>query len=98
MVRYTICSQVEKRKKILILKLDGLQKHVGCCKITFVRLGVVVDEYYMSLSSQHVKNEWQYATFHGQASMAQQIANGDLVESKKKFMQFITIFHLLKQS
>ncbi len=35
--------------------------------------------------------------FHGQASMAQQIVNGDPIENKKKFMQFVTIFHLLKQ-
>ncbi len=34
-VRYAICNQVEKGKKLLILKLDGLWKHVGCCKATF---------------------------------------------------------------
>jgi len=73
-VRYTICNQEEKRKKLLVFKLDGLQKHVGCYKATFAWLGVVVDEFYMSLFNQHLKNEWQYATFHGQASMVQQIA------------------------
>lgn len=56
-VKYIICNQVEKRNKLLIFKLDGLRKHVGCCKATFAQLGVVVDEYYMSLFSQHVKNE-----------------------------------------
>ncbi len=34
-VRYTICNQEEKRKKLLVFKLDGLQKHVGCYKATF---------------------------------------------------------------
>ncbi len=29
--------------------------------------------------------------------MAQQIANGDPIENKRKFVQFIVIFHLLKQ-
>jgi hypothetical protein len=96
-VRYTICNQVEKRKKLLILKLDGLQKHVVYYKATFARLGVVVSECYMSSSNQHVKNELHYATFHGQVFLVQQIANGDLVENKRKLMQFITIFHLLKQ-
>jgi hypothetical protein len=35
MVRYTNYNQVEKKEKLLVFKLDGLQKHVGCHKTTF---------------------------------------------------------------
>jgi hypothetical protein len=56
-VRCIICSQVEKRQKLLVLKLDGLRKHASCRKTTSMGLGVVVSEYYMNSSSQHVKNK-----------------------------------------
>jgi len=29
-VKCKICSEVEKRKKMLVPKFDGLQKHAGC--------------------------------------------------------------------
>jgi hypothetical protein len=29
--------------------------------------------------------------------MAQQVANGNLAECKRKVMQFVTVFHLLRQ-
>jgi hypothetical protein len=55
-VKYTICSQVEKRKKLLLPKFDGLQKHASCHKATFPQQRLVVDEYYRQYS-QHLKNE-----------------------------------------
>jgi hypothetical protein len=68
---------------LLVFKLDGLQKHVGCHKTTFAWPG---DGYWWILhgsSRQNAKNKWQYTTFHGQVSMAQQITNRDLIESKR---------------
>lgn len=56
-VRCRICNEVKKRGKLLVLKFDELQKHASCYKVTFTCLGVVVDQYYMSTTSQHVKNK-----------------------------------------
>jgi hypothetical protein len=39
------------------IKFDGLRKHVGCCKATFVQPKVVVDEYYISSYNQHITNK-----------------------------------------
>jgi hypothetical protein len=41
-MRCRICNEAEKRKKILVPKFDGLQKHVGRQKTTSARSGVVV--------------------------------------------------------
>jgi hypothetical protein len=71
----------------MVLKFDLLQKHASCHKAT-------IGQYYMS---SIVKNEWQFATFHRQASMVGQVVSGDHVEWKTKFMEFVMIFHLLKQ-
>jgi hypothetical protein len=47
MVRCTICNQVEKKETLLVFKLDGLQKHVGCHKTTFALSRVAISEFYM---------------------------------------------------
>jgi hypothetical protein len=67
-----------KKEKTLVPKLAGLWKHVGHRKSTCVWPGVAVSAYYMSSFNQHIKNKQQYVTFYGQASMTQQITNGDL--------------------
>ncbi len=64
-VRCKIHSEVGKKEKALVLKFDGLQKHASCHKTTFASSWVVVGQYYISNTSQHAKNEWQYAIFHG---------------------------------
>jgi hypothetical protein len=61
----------------LVLKFDGLQKHVGCWKTMSTHPRVVVSQYYISNISQHVKNEWHYVIFHGWTFVVQQVANGD---------------------
>ncbi len=45
-VRCKICSIVEDREKLLNLKFDGLQKHLGKRKVLVVHLGVAMGEYY----------------------------------------------------
>jgi hypothetical protein len=42
---------------------------------------MVVSQYYISNTSQHVKNERHYVVFHGPTFVVQQVANGD----SKKF-------------
>jgi len=42
---------VEGKEKLLNLKLDGLNKHLGKRKSLVVHLGVAVGEYYQSLKT-----------------------------------------------
>ncbi len=56
-VKCRICNEVEKRKKLLVPKFDGLQKHIGCQKGTFACLMAIFGQYYISNINQHVKNE-----------------------------------------
>jgi hypothetical protein len=59
-----VCNSIEKRDKSLVLKFDGLQKHVGWWKAIVAKPGVKVGKYFMSLNSQQVKNEWRFVTMH----------------------------------
>jgi hypothetical protein len=81
-----ICNEVENREKLLVLKFDGLQKHACYWKKMSTHPRVVVSQYYISNISQHVKNETQYAIFHGRTFMAQQVANGNSIRCKRKFI------------
>jgi hypothetical protein len=61
MVQCKVCSTIEQREKILVPKLDGLKKHSGrrMCKVA--HLIRVLGKFYISLDSQHVRNEKIYA-------------------------------------
>ncbi len=51
----------------------------------------MIDEFYMSLNSQHVNNEKNYENFHGCNYVDVQVFNGVHIEQKKKLMQFTMI-------
>jgi hypothetical protein len=92
-----MCNEVEKRKKLLDFTFDGLQKHARHWKTMFTQPRVVVTRYYISNTSQPVKNELHYVVFDGQTFVVQQVANGDPIGCKRKFVQLVTIFHLWRQ-
>jgi hypothetical protein len=46
-VRCRICNEVEKKKKLLVPKFDGLQKHVGQWKVT-THARVAIGHYYIT--------------------------------------------------
>jgi hypothetical protein len=75
---------------LFVLKFNGLQKYLDCCKGTNPQLGVMIDEFYMS-SNSHVNNEKEYENFHGCTFVDVQVLNGVQIEQKKKFMQFTMI-------
>jgi hypothetical protein len=51
----------------------------------------------MFAESQHAKNEWLFYS-RGKDTMANMVIMGDAVgEKERKFIQFVTIFWLLKQ-
>ncbi len=55
-VRCKVCTDVEHREKLLVLKLDGLHKHNGKRKCKCAKLGQIVGEYYTSFDTQLAKN------------------------------------------
>jgi len=58
---------------------------------------IVVGKLYICPINAHVQNKKLHA-FKGQDNVVVQVANGDRVERKKKYLQFVSIFHLLQQS
>ncbi len=56
MVCYKVCFIVEGKEKLLNLKLDGLQSHVGK-QNALVHLGIFMGEYCINNDSQHQKDE-----------------------------------------
>lgn len=56
-VRCKICSDVDGKDKLLVLKLDSLWKHVGRRKAMTSSGKVKVGEYYFLSNNAHVKNE-----------------------------------------
>jgi hypothetical protein len=62
MVRCKICFHIERREKLLVLKLDLLIKHLGLRKCFVVKPRIIVGEYFLSPFNIHVKNEKVYGT------------------------------------
>jgi hypothetical protein len=58
MVKCKVCSYIEKKDKLLILKFDGLQKHVGQQKAIIANLDVEVREYVMNLNIQQLREKF----------------------------------------
>ncbi len=57
MVKCHVCSQIKDKEKLLVPKFDNFQKHVGRCKCKVAKPNCNVGQYYMSIESQHAKNE-----------------------------------------
>ncbi len=96
MVKCWVCYKVERRDKLLFLKLDFLTKHSGMQKCTIVGPRVVVGQYSTYPINSHVKNE-KLLTVRGLDIVDVQLENGGKVEKEKKYIQFVAIWHLLKQ-
>jgi hypothetical protein len=85
MVKCKVCSFIEKINKLIVLKFDGLQKYDAWQKATIAKLDVKVGEYFMSLNSQHVKNEWQFVIMHAKGFMIDHANVSLLIKNKLKF-------------
>jgi hypothetical protein len=62
MVHCKMCNDIKGREKLLVPKFDNLQKQVCRRKCKFPHLGCVMGQYFMSIESQHVKNEHLWAS------------------------------------
>jgi len=91
-VRCKICKEVEK-KKLLVPKFNGLQKHGGHWKATSAHPKVVVDQYYINNMFSMLRMSCiSWVNFYGSTS-----CEWRSYKAKRKFVQFVVIFHVLKQ-
>jgi hypothetical protein len=59
-VQCKVCSLIDGKNKLLVIKLDSLWKHAGCCKALVAMLRVKVGEHYFLKFNAHVVNEKLY--------------------------------------
>jgi hypothetical protein len=57
-----VCNQIERHKKLLAPKLDGLYKHYGKKKVQVDTLGQPKGTIYFENNNVHQKNERQSAS------------------------------------
>lgn len=60
MVKCKVCSKIEGKDKLLVLKLDYFIKHLSLTKCNVAQPRVINGAYYVNLNNAHVKNEKQY--------------------------------------
>jgi hypothetical protein len=95
-VKCVVCSTIEKKDNSFPLKLDILQKHVGCCKIIVATADVVVSEWFYYKDASHNENKRIY-TKRGNESILNLVQFDILASYKKTLIQFASRFHLLNQ-
>ncbi len=82
-VCYKICIVIEKQKKLLVLKFDNLQKHIGHQKSKHP-CSLVVGELYVNTNNQHAKNEIFLLVMHGHENVIQQVVKDFATKQKHK--------------
>jgi hypothetical protein len=96
-VRCRICTEVEGRKKLLVLKIDSLHKHSGHRKVVIATRQVKKGEFYYLSTNQYIKNERMYFARRGAVgeTIIQQVQHGAVRERRRKLVQFRIVFWLL---
>ncbi len=85
MVKCKICTNIEGREKLIVPKLNSLIKHYGLKKCIKARPRIIIGKLYICPTNVHVQNEKLYAS-KGWDNVVIQVANGDKVERKKKYL------------
>lgn len=93
MVTYKICTNIDGREKLLVLKFDSLIKDSRLRKCILFRLAFVVEKYFVNPTNIHVKN--------GKVNESIGCDNVVVLFSKKekaknffKYVHFIILWHL----
>jgi len=84
---------MERKEKLLVLKLHSLLKHVVYWKCKVSILGVVVISYFMNQNSTHSKNEQIYII--GDWSFVLDLCNlMSPLTTKRKCVKFVTFYNI----
>jgi hypothetical protein len=84
-MKCVVCSTIAKKDNFFPLKLDILQKHVGCCKAVVATADVFVDEWFYYKNASHNKNKRMY-TRRGNESILNLVQFEVLASYKKKLI------------
>jgi hypothetical protein len=84
MMRYQVCTQIDRRKKLMVSKFDNLQKHFRRWKCKVTRTNCIVGQSYMSMESQHAKMI-TYPIEKGMYSIANMVVMGDVVGERSSY-------------
>jgi hypothetical protein len=93
-VRCKVCSKIEGENKLLVPKFDSFIKHSSLKKCIVVKPRMVVGAYYVNPNNARVKNEKLYISIRHDTSTSKA---RKAKKKKKKYVQFVAIWHLLKQ-
>jgi hypothetical protein len=81
-------------EKLLVAKIISLWKHAKRRKALTAFGRVKKGEFYFLSTNQHVKNEHVFFARH-RSSVIQQVVQGQVVERRRKLVQFHVFFWLL---
>jgi hypothetical protein len=93
-VQCKICSNIERKPKLLAPKFDTLQKHVERRKATILNSSIVVEDYFYCKDVAHAKNEKTYSMWNLEFVMTL-VQLGIHFGTRKMFIQFVTALHIL---
>jgi hypothetical protein len=97
-IRCRICTEVEGREELHVLKINSLHKHSGHWKAVTTTERVKKGKFYYVSTNQHIKNERVYYARRGAVgeTIIQQVAYGTMRERRCKLVQFQIVFWLLE--
>jgi hypothetical protein len=93
MVTYKICTNIDGRGKLLVLKFDSLIKHSRLRKCILFKLAFVVEKYFVNPINIHVKNEKVNKTI-GCDNVVVLFKKKEKAKKILKYVHFIISWHL----
>jgi hypothetical protein len=91
-----VCTTIESKERILVVKLNSLYKHVGRRKAKTNHLGMAKGTFYYCMNFVHQKNETLYVVSL-YSNVVHQLDLGEIGEKKNKKVQFAIVFYLLRE-
>ncbi len=93
----TICSKIECRKNLLLLKLDNFSKHVGKRKAKVTTKGVQTSKFFYSKNTNMFKMKRSMLIWQKGFNVLHLGRKKDGNDDKQKLVQFIIGLHLLME-
>jgi phage-related protein len=90
-VRCKVCSKVQHKDRLFVLKFDNLSKHASKKKEKVIKFSVQPGKFYFKKNSQHVKNEFIIACMPKE-NVFHLVMKGDGNYDNQKLVQFIELF------
>jgi hypothetical protein len=91
-----ICSAINGKPKLIVPKWDNLEKHMGKRRalVDLPAKGTKKGQSYWDKNCKHIKNQELFVSRKAD-TMLQMVHNTIIGESRRKFVQLATLFHVL---